>query len=120
MTFSLDKWVSTVDTYLIMSEQLTKRPEHLPPASSALWDWIEKQTLTQRQAAKALRIPFPTFNHYLHNRRRPGLERLKAIFEKTGIPIALWLDTRVSRAKKRRTVAVVDRQYLQAGNANAR
>lgn len=102
-----------------MSEP-TKRPEQLPPASSALWDWIEKKGLNQREAAKRLGFPFVTMNHYLHNRRRPGLARLELIFTITGIPMALWLDTRVARMKKRGKPQSEKRQYLQTGNADAR
>lgn len=93
------------------------RPAHLPPAPDALWDWIEKRRLNQREAARMLEIPFNTLNHYLHNRRRPGLARLQHLYEQTGIPIALWLPTRVGTRLKRRHGDRHTHQYLQTGNA---
>lgn len=97
-----------------------QRPANLPPAPDALWDWIAKRRVNQREAARLLQIPFITLNHYLHNRRRPGLVRLQHLYEQTGIPIALWLPTRVGTRAKRRHGDSKTVQYLPTGNANAR
>lgn len=104
--------------WVIHMTEPSKRPTHLTPAADALWDWIEKKGFNQREAAKVLGFPWITLNHYLHNRRRPGLERLEHLFNVTGIPMALWLDTRVGKPKKRLKPTATKRQYLQAGNAN--
>lgn len=96
------------------------RPPNLPPANNALWDWFERSTLkSQRAFADYLGFPKVTLNHYMHARRRPSLERLDAIYQRTGIPVSLWLEPFVGKSKKRTKPTREKRQYLPTGNAHA-
>lgn len=86
----------------------------------ALWDWIEKREVNQREAAKLLGLPHVTVNHYLHNRRRPGLSHSEKIFAVTGIPGRLWLETLVAKQKTRPPAIGAKAQHLPIGNPHAR
>lgn len=94
------------------------RPKHLPPASNALWDWIEDHKLNQRQTAQLIGIGYLALNRYLHNRRSPRLPHAVLIETATGIKAALWLDTHVGRTKKPAKAQNGKRAVFHSGNAN--
>lgn len=73
------------------------RPPGLPRGQNALWDWMERRSLTQRQLADKLDIHWTYVNHILSNRRSPGLATAIRIERVTGIPVEEWDSTQVDK-----------------------
>ena len=76
------------------------RPAKLPPGPDALWDWMERRGLDQRETAQLLGIHFVSLNQILHGDRRPGLAIAMRIERHTGINPGVWLRTPVSEARQ--------------------
>lgn len=74
------------------------RPESLPPGPEALWDWMERRGVDQRETAQLIGIHYVTLNQILHNDYRPGLAAAIKIERVTGISPGLWMETGVSHA----------------------
>jgi transcriptional regulator with XRE-family HTH domain len=87
---------------------LTKRPIHQTAGATALWDWMERRGLNQREAAKVLELHFMSLNQYLHGHRRPGLAAALRIERHTGLPAGIWMRTPVSEKKRRKSGATVN------------
>lgn len=101
-----------------MVEQ-SKRPLNLPPAATALWDWMEAHNLNQRQFAKVLGISHTNLNRYLRaTRLTPDRDHMDLILATTGIPKALWLETRVAKSAKRRQSRATRTPNFHSGNVN--
>ena len=84
-----------------------------------MWDWMEAHRLNQRQFARVIGITHTTLNRYLRGTRRlPSLDHMERILGATGIPKALWLETRVSKSAKRPQPRVTRKPVFQSGNAN--
>lgn len=77
------------------------RPVKLPPGPTALWDWMERMGLDQRQTAEMLGIHFVSLNQYLHGDRKPGLAVALRIERHTGINPGVWVRTQVSGTEDR-------------------
>lgn len=80
------------------------RPAKLPPGPEALWDWMERRGLNQREAAEVLGIHYVSLNQFLHG-RRPGLAIALRIEQHAGIAPGVWMRTRVRRQPTRPTHA---------------
>jgi hypothetical protein len=64
--------------------------------------WIKRMKLNNVQAAEYLAIPGlddVVLNKVLNAGRRPELEKLDKIEQKTGIPIRAWLATQLDKAE---------------------
>lgn len=85
-----------------------RRPTYrLPPGPTALWDWMERRVLNQREAARVLGVHYMSLNQMLRGKRKPGLTNALLIEKRAGIPAGLWARTRVSAPKRRKSVAAV-------------
>lgn len=73
----------------------TGRPVKLSAGANALWNWLEKRGLNQREAALMLDIHWVSLNQILMDRRRPGLAIAVRIFEFAGIEPGIWTRTPV-------------------------
>lgn len=60
---------------------------------AALWAWMQRREVNQREAADILGIDFTMLNHYLSGRRSPALATAVLIERKTGIPVEAWVPT---------------------------
>jgi len=79
------------------------RPAQETPGVAALWDWMERRRLNQREAAQILGLHFMSLNQILHGHRRPGLAIALRIEAHAGVPAGIWLRTAVRATKRRKT-----------------
>lgn len=86
------------------------RPKRLCAGAHALWDWLERRSLNQREAARLIGMDFQYLNHLLAGRRRAGRDTALLLQEKTGIGIAAWSSTLVEQNK----VAVAAKAHKRA------
>lgn len=82
------------------------RAPHLPPGADAIWDWMERRGLNQRQASEIVEIDHTYLNHIVSGRRLPGRDLAVRIERKTGIPVEIWStevdEPTASRSRKTR------------------
>lgn len=97
----------------------TTRPTHLAPGSEALWDWMDRRGFNQREAAEVLEIHFMSLNQILRGSRKPGLAIALRIERHAGIPAGIWLRTRVSATRRRKSETPVTTDK-QVGNSHVR
>lgn len=81
---------------------MSNRPTHLAPGPEALWDWMTRRGLNQRETAKTLGLHYMSLNQFLLGHRKPGLANALLIERHTGIPAGIWVRTRVSVQKRRK------------------
>lgn len=75
------------------------RPPHLDDGANALWDWLERRGMTQRQMAEKVGIDHTYLNHILCGRRKPGLGTAIRIERATGVAVEEWDSTHVDKRK---------------------
>ena len=65
-----------------------------------LLEWLRRSNISKSAFAAEMGWSRPQASQYFHGVRRPSLETLVAIAERTGIPIVAWVDTRVAKVEK--------------------
>lgn len=59
-----------------------------------LREWLDRSKLKQKELADILGISDPYMSAILLGNRRPKLELLTIIEQRTGVPVSSWLDIR--------------------------
>lgn len=86
----------------------TGRPVKSSAGANALWNWLEKRGLNQREAAEILNIHWVSLNQILMDRRRPGLAIALRISQAAGIEPGIWTRTQVRQTSQ--VVSLVGRK----------
>ena len=68
---------------------------------------MDRRGLNQRESAKVLGVHYMSLNQMLKGHRKPGLANALLIEQRAGIPACLWVRTRVSQAKRRKSTPPV-------------
>ena len=72
-----------------------------------LRDWIRRSRNNQKQLAADLEMSDAYLSQILKGIRRPKLEMLMAIEQRTGVPVSSWADTRRGKKGKRQNAAPI-------------
>jgi hypothetical protein len=65
----------------------------------ALRSWMDTQSATRREVARALGVSYGSFGTYMDGFGRPGGDRRQTIFERIGIPEQWWFEPDDATAK---------------------
>lgn len=57
---------------------------------SALREWMARERLSARQAARRLGVTHPTIRHWLQGRYVPELVHAYRLSRRAGVPVAAW------------------------------
>jgi plasmid maintenance system antidote protein VapI len=71
------------------------RPKVMTDGQAALWAWMDRRGVNQRETARLLEIHYVTLNAILTGRKKPGLAVAVKIEQHTGINTGVWVRTAV-------------------------
>ena len=69
--------------------------------SRALRLWLDRSSTRRAELADQLSISRPYLSQILHAERRPGLDLLVRIEQRTGVPVVSWSETPLSYVSAR-------------------